>query len=324
LRLLFITSNRIGDAVLSTGVLARLLERHPGARVTVACGPVAAPLFSAVPGLDRVLPMTKGRRGAHWWELWRATVGTRWEVVVDLRASLIAWLVPARRRIVLRPVKTPEHRVVQLGRLLGDEPPPAPTLWISPEQDAAAAALLPGAGPVLGVGPTANWIGKQWPADNFAAAVRRLTAPDGLFPAARVAVFGAPSERDTALPVLEAIPVERRIDLVGTVDLPTVAACMRRCSLYLGNDSGLMHLAAAAGIPTLGLFGPSPEVNYAPWGRYTAVVRGPRSYREIVDDPAFDHLSGRCYMDSLTVDAVVAAAGRLWRSRHAGAEGDRA
>ncbi|MCG8512385.1 MAG: glycosyltransferase family 9 protein, partial [Rhodospirillales bacterium] len=54
MRILFITSNRIGDAVLSTGVLGHLLETYPKARITIACGPAPAPLFRAVPNLDRL------------------------------------------------------------------------------------------------------------------------------------------------------------------------------------------------------------------------------------------------------------------------------
>ena len=324
MRILFITSNRIGDAVLSTGLLARLLERHPGASVTIACGPVAAPLFAAVPGLERVLAMPKRKRGGHWWTLWREVVGIRWDLVVDLRASAFAWTVSAGRRRVFRPIRTPEHRVVQLGRLLGSEPPPDPTLWTAATHDAAAEALLSAGGPVLGIGPTANWIGKQWPAERFAETVLRLTGDGGALAGARVAVFGAPSERAAAAAVLDAVPAGRCIDLVGGVDLLTVFACLRRCTLYLGNDSGLMHMAAAAGTATLGLFGPSPEVNYAPWGPRTRVVRGPLSYRDIVDSVEFHHLSGRSYMDSLTVDAVVAAAERLLQPTDEAAEAPRA
>ena len=66
---------------------------------------------------------------------------------------------------------------------------------------------------------------------------------------------------------------QRLIDLVGRIDLLTAAAALRRCALFIGNDTGLMHIAAAAGTPTLGLFGPSPIEQYAPWGSRTAVVR---------------------------------------------------
>ncbi|MDE2515599.1 MAG: glycosyltransferase family 9 protein, partial [Rhodospirillales bacterium] len=62
------------------------------------------------------------------------------------------------------------------------------------------------------------------------------------------------------------------IDLVGRLSLPQAAACLSRARLFVGNDSGLMHLAAAAGTPTLGLFGPTNAAEYAPSGRLAAAV----------------------------------------------------
>ncbi|HYM71938.1 MAG TPA: glycosyltransferase family 9 protein, partial [Stellaceae bacterium] len=82
--ILFVTATRIGDAVLSTGLLAHLIERHPGARLTIAAGPAAAPLFVAVPGLARLLTLEKRRMAAHWLGLYRIVAGTRWDIVVDL------------------------------------------------------------------------------------------------------------------------------------------------------------------------------------------------------------------------------------------------
>ena len=60
-----------------------------------------------------------------------------------------------------------------------------------------------------------------------------------------------------------------------------VGACFSRVRLYVGNDSGLMHLAAAAGAPTIGLFGPTADAIYAPWGPKAVTVRVPRSHEEI-------------------------------------------
>ena len=65
MRILFITSNRIGDAVLSTGLLDHLIRTHPASRITVACGTVAAGLFAHMPNLERLIPLEKRPRGLH-------------------------------------------------------------------------------------------------------------------------------------------------------------------------------------------------------------------------------------------------------------------
>jgi ADP-heptose:LPS heptosyltransferase len=80
--------------------------------------------------------------------------------------------------------------------------------------------------------------------------------------------------------------------------------------MFIGNDTGLMHIAAAAGTPTLGLFGPSPVEQYAPWGRYTAVVRTALP-REAMFGPNFNHRTTDTLMDSLSVEMAEEAARRL-------------
>ncbi|MDE8346921.1 MAG: glycosyltransferase family 9 protein, partial [Acidocella sp.] len=65
------------------------------------------------------------------------------------------------------------------------------------------------------------------------------------------------------------------INLTGTLTLTEAAACLRRATIFIGNDSGLMHLAAAAGTPTLGLFGRSRVNEYAPAGPVTATAISP-------------------------------------------------
>src|SRR3546814_11020132 len=85
--------------MLSTGLLGRLIEEHPGIRVTVAVGRLSAPLFAAVPGLERIVVIDKQSWHRHWLRLWRRTAFSRWDLVVDLRGSAISYLVPARRRV---------------------------------------------------------------------------------------------------------------------------------------------------------------------------------------------------------------------------------
>ncbi|HUN49716.1 MAG TPA: glycosyltransferase family 9 protein [Candidatus Sulfotelmatobacter sp.] len=313
MNILFITSNRLGDTVLSTGLLGHLIAAHPDARITVVCGPVPAPLFAATPHVVRVIALAKRRWSLHWLGLWSATVGTVWDLVLDLRGSALGHCLLARRRRRLPAGSAATHQVMRLAQALDLALPPSPRLWPGERHRAEARRLIPDGGPVLAVGPTANWVGKQWPADRFAAAVQRLTAPDGMLAGARVAVFGASEEREAAAPLLASIPAPHRIDLVGHGDLLTAYACLERSSFYIGNDSGLMHMAAASGIPTLGLFGPSREDVYGPWGANTASVRTRESLIEIVNRPGYDYRNADNHMGSLSVDMVVSAAERLWR-----------
>lgn len=311
MRLLFITATRIGDAVLSTGLLGRLIDENPGIEVTVAVGRLSAPLFAAVPGLERIVVIDKQRYNRHWLNLWRRTAFRYWDLIVDLRGSAISYLVPAGRRIVIGKRRPGRHRVEELGDLIGASPPPAPRLWLAQAVRARAAELLPDGPPVLAVAPAANWMGKTWPAERFAELALRLTAADGILPGGRIAVVAAPHEMFQARPVLQAAGA-RGVNLFEKGDLLTAAACLERAAFFVGNDSGLMHLSAAARTPTLGLFGPSPESRYRPWGPRASFVRTPESFEALTGAPDFDFAARRCFMESLTVDAAEAEARRLW------------
>ncbi len=319
-RILFVTATRIGDAVLSTGLIDHLLRTQGEVRITVACGPAAAGLFAHMPGLERVIILRKRRLAAHWFGLWRQVVGTRWDLVVDLRGSILAWCLWARRRAVMGRRRAGVPRLAQIGAVLGLDPPPTPVVWTSAQDRARASVLIPPGKPVIGLGPTANWRGKVWPPERFVALFNRLSSADGPLPGSRAAVFAGPGEAEALLarPVLAALPVGRTIDLVGRLSLSEAAACLARCALFVGNDSGLMHLAAAAGAPTLGLFGPSPVAEYAPIGPFTAVAQTKVPMAELVSAPGFDHRTSGSLMGSLAVeDAFAAATALLDRARPA-------
>ena len=99
MRILFITSNRVGDAVLSTGLLDHLIRAHPAARITVACGPYAEGVFAQMPNRERTLLLDKRPWNLHWLPLWAWAAERRWDLVVDLRGSALSYLVaPAGAR----------------------------------------------------------------------------------------------------------------------------------------------------------------------------------------------------------------------------------
>jgi lipopolysaccharide export system permease protein len=309
MKILFVTATRIGDAVLSTGLLAYLIGRYPGASFTVAAGPLAAPLFEAVPGLQRLIVVDKKKFALHWAKLYLSVAASRWDLAVDLRGSALSFFLWAGERRVIAKGNPDEHRVKQLARLFDLDPPPAPQLWFAPKHIDDASRLVPPGERFLAIGPAANWRGKEWRAERFAELAKRLTSAPGPLPGARVAVLAAAHERKQAQPVIDALPGQA-IDLVGKVDLLTAGAVLKRAALFAGNDTGLMHIAAAAGAPTLGFFGPSRVSEYAPWGARAEVVATATPYLELFR-PGWDRLTTDSMMDSLVVEAAEQGARRL-------------
>lgn len=308
--LLFVASNRIGDAVLSTGALAHAIDQIGADRVTIACGPLPAPLFRAVPGLKglHIVSKRKARAFAHWMALHRALRGDRYDLAVDLRGTLLTFGLSCRQRIIHRKNSAIRHKIIDLTETMGAKVPLEPRLWLDGQAQADADAVVPGSGPLLVLGPGTNFIGKQWPADRFALTALRLLGPGGPLAQGRAVLLGGPEDR----PVLEdiaAVLVEAKIHTAvsaGQLDLLACGALLRRATLFIGNDSGMMHLAAAAGAPTLGLFGPSDERVYGPYGARTKALRG-RAYADIMAIGYMPDIT-RSLMEDLTVEAVVAGA----------------
>ena len=312
--ILFIPSPRIGDAVLSSGLLKKLHDEVPHARFTIAAGPLAAPLFRDMPRLESLIPLEKQGGGLHWLELWRKARKTRWGLIVDVRGSGLSATLSAKVRAVYKspgegaPV---EHKVVEMARLLKvADDPPSPYLFVSDETQAEADRRLGDGGPILALAPGANWIGKRWPSERFSVLATRMLGRDGAMSNGRLLLIGGPDDRRAAEAVRRELPRRRVIDVTGEVDLLTVHAMLRRARLFIGNDSGLMHMAAAAGAPTLGLFGPSDERRYGPWGPNARALRGPKSfdaYRQV--DPQLNQ--SLSHMADLSVERVMGAARRL-------------
>lgn len=324
--ILFITSTRIGDAVLASGLLRRLIEEIPNARFTIVAGPLAAPLFRETPGLDALIPLPKEKHGLHWLRLWNRLRRRRWGLIVDMRNSPVSRFLQSQRRAIKKSahgLPAPTHKVIEAARVLKvEDSPPGPLLFTSLETEAAADALVGTGGPILAIAPAANWVGKTWPAERFAVAAAELLGPDGPLADGRLMVIGGPDDRWATEAVSRVIARDRLIDLVGRTDLLTTYACLKRVRLFIGNDSGLMHMAAAAGAPTLGLFGPSDDRLYGPWGRHAQALRGPRDFESLKQaDP--DLNQAVCHMLDLPVNWVVRAARELhassdadWRAEH--------
>lgn len=284
--------------------------QYPNAQFTIACGPYAADLFRAVPRLERLIILKKQKWNLHWLGLWQKCASTRWDIIVDLRNSIVSRLLRADQRFYGKRLPG-SHKVIENAAVLNLSPPPDPKIWLDPSAKEQATKLVP-VGPILALGPAANWSAKQWPIERFAELAQKLTTSDGPLRDAHIMVIASEHERDQIAPLLKSIPDDKRIELIG-YDLLTVAACLKHASLFVGNDSGLMHIAAAMGTKTLGLFGPGYEDIYGPWGDHCAFVRTDISREELLTRLRHDGTPDPNLMESLSVEKTYDAGIKLFK-----------
>jgi ADP-heptose:LPS heptosyltransferase len=274
-RILVIKLAALGDVVQAFGPFAAIRAHHPGARITLLTTPPFAPLLARAPWFDAIWP--DGRPG------WRGLPALalrlrrgRFEQVYDLqtsgRSSRYRWLtgpvpwsgVSSHRAV--NPARNDLHTVERQREQLSIAgittfPPPALD-WLDDPLDGFA---LPSRFTLLVPGASPGRPGKRWPAAKFAALAQRLDAPP--------VVLGGPAETPLAAEILRARP--DGLDLTGRTTLAQIGALARRADCAIGNDTGPTHLLAAAGCPTLAVFGPeSDPALCAPRGACTAWLRG--------------------------------------------------
>ncbi len=319
-KILFITSTCIGDAAMSTVALNYIVEQNPDAEVTVACGPVVAEMFTQFPTVHKVIPIKKEKHHKHWLTLWKHIYKTRWDVVIDLRNTVVSRLVRANKRYIFSKPDTSTHKLDQLAKLVGADTELATKLYLKDETIERARKLIPeNSPPVLAIGPTANWIGKIWEAEKFAELIKRLTAEGEIFYNAKIAIIAGPGEEDIANKVLNSIPPNRRINVIANTPIEVSLAVIKLSTLYIGHDSGLTHCASALGTPNLSLFGVTKADQFHPRGEHSMFVTIPEDEYEITNHPDYDHRKvTETMMKNLTVDTVYDATIKLYNKAVAG------
>ncbi|MSQ69147.1 MAG: glycosyltransferase family 9 protein [Gammaproteobacteria bacterium] len=275
-RLLFVTLSNIGDLVMTTPTLVALHEAFSGAKIDIVADRRSSDLLVHCPFLGDLFHRDKpaGNRGLL--ALIAALRARRYEAIVDLRTDFLPWVLHANLRS-LRWLARPagEHAVEQHfavgARLLSGSPGiPAPSVWTNAESRARAQAQLQRVpGRRLVIAPGANWAGKCWPIAHYITLVNLLAADfDALV------VLGSAGDRAAAAALQASAPLPS-IDLAGQTSLVQAVALLEQCHAFVGNDSGLGHIAAACRVPTLTVFGPGRPARYRPWGARAAIVCAP-------------------------------------------------
>ena len=265
-KILLITLSNIGDAVMTTPVLEALHQRCPQAVIDIVTDARANGLFAHCPYRGAILNKDKqaGWRGTL--ALVRRLRNTHYDLVVDLRTDGLTLLLRAGQCLTRRKARTRGYHAVErhfgvVAGYLDNIDMPAATLWLSPAEHAFARqqlSSLPGQR-WLALAPGARWQPKRWPTQNFRTLVVQLQSE---FDA--VILLGDSSETAICADLSKNLPLPV-INLAGKTDLLQMAAILEQSQLFVGNDSGPGHMAAATGTPTVTLFGPGDPARYHPW-----------------------------------------------------------
>ena len=335
MKILIRATNWVGDAIMALPAIRAVRKRFADAEIAIVARPYVAGIYRYQDVADRLIPYDvcgehagisgRERLAAEMraqkfdvalllqnafdaaWLAWRAGIPERIGYARDGRSLLLTKAVP-----VPKPGEIPAHEkfyYLELLRRAGwlealpDEA--LISLSVKPEASRRAAETLLHAGARpnavrVAIGAGASYgSAKCWPPARFAEVANRLQSESG----ADVILFGTAAE--TA--VSQAIAAEMRrppIDLTGKTEIADLPALLSNCRLFLGNDSGAMHLAAAVGLPVVAVFGPTDPHGTAPvTPRSTIVQEKPYCSPCFLRRCPTDH---RC-MTRVTPDAVAAA-----------------
>jgi heptosyltransferase-2 len=325
-RVLVVSLSWLGDCVMAMPALLALRKRLPGVHVAILSKPSVAPLWELCTAVDEVIPLKKGFAGIL--GTVRAVRRARLDFAYVLPKSFRAAWIPFLARISGRrgmPGHGRDWMLTEVARLSEDAVRGHQSLEIAdvfhiPHGDLVSPPFLAvtakakdevrgriadafgntGAGVVAFFPGAAYGPSKRWPAGRFAEVGRQLAAEKGW----RVVVLGTAADRELGEQVAAGIGAAA-VNWAGQTSFSGLVALLGECRAVLANDSGGMHLAAALGVPVVGIFGMTDPVKTAPIGPRACVLaaEGINRSRDIARDSA----EARAAMESISVERVYQA-----------------
>jgi heptosyltransferase-3 len=298
--ILVIRPGAIGDTLLTFPVLKALKEYYAGAHITLVSNAQVLPLALASDIAEKAFDF----QDVHWSELF-STTGIRTSSICDLLEQIdlaICWLrdpggivernmtTAGVKHCIIAPGRPPEgehiHIVDYLVRTIGlpDIDIKAQFSLLSSLQTVIATskditnrlvAIHPGSGAAQ----------KCWPTSRFASVIKRLWQQNR-----PILLLAGPADTERVNELLEQLsspPTSEMLKLLTEVPLLEVARQLQQCRGYLGNDSGITHLAAMLGVPTIAIFGPTDPTIWRPPGPSVKVLQGRR-----LEDVSVDEVMG--------------------------------
>lgn len=274
-KILLITLSNIGDVLLTLPVVDVLRRSLPPASLTVMVGPRAKGIFEDAPWISKLVVYNKHSLLREKMRLIQQLRKEKFDLVIDLKNTILPLLLRARYKttpFIMIPetiLHMKDRFLYRLEKVIGSKSEPLryDSLYISAQDKRYVEDMLTRVGikasdKIIAISPGANSELKRWPKKHFSRLCERLMEKGNF----RLIIIGDEKDKKLAHEIIHPLK-NRPINLCGMTNLKQVAALLGRCSLFIGNDSGLMHMGSYLDTPILAIFGPSDPSRAGPWNK---------------------------------------------------------
>ena len=296
MKILVISSNLIGDTILSTGVIRFLSKKNPNSKFTFIIGPSAEPIFKNFKSVEKIITISKKKYKMHWLQIFYNCFGKKWDIIIDFRSSLLPYILNHKKKFIFKK-KSKLNHIQQLSDYFGFN---CSELFIETSKDEEDTVLknISKKFDYFVIFPGGNWAPKIWDVKNYNDLLIRILAQNKNI---KFILVGSRAEEKVYFhKITKNIDSKSIVNLFGQT-LTQTAAYMKKSKLFIGNDSGLTHMAAATKLKCLVLFGPTNDKIYGPFQKDSHVVRTNESYdyfKSIKIDKT------KSYMGSISVEKI--------------------
>ena len=306
--ILVVSSNRLGDCILSSGLHQYFKKNEKNSKVTLVCGEIPSELFKYCNYVDELIILKKKKFALHWFFLWKKIFLKKWDRIVDLRGTIISFFLFSKENFRYKnSKKSKNHKVYDISQSITKQILP-PSINLQNNKKLKGTNFkkikdLSKTNNFIMIAPTANWTGKIWPQDRFLKLITILKKKSK-FKKTIFIIVGPLKEKHLVQNIFKSNQTYI-YDLFGKSSLIEIFYIMKLCNLFIGNDSGLMHMASLAKIKTIGLFGPSDRDKYRPWGSQNVVISSSKGPDDLMGHKNFKAKGSDSLMLDLSVDKVL-------------------
>ena len=287
-KILFVSLSNIGDAVMTIPTLIYLKKKHPSAKFDLICDARSVEIFQFFPSINKIYIRDKKGGISYQLRFIRKIRQTNYDLAVDLKTDFLLWFFRAKRKIHKvnnKSLHSVEKHFISICSNLKEIPDPK--IYIPTKLQNNIKKMFPSnKGKTITLALGANSNHKVWPTENYVRLLKLLKIQFK-----NIILIGSKNEMDKAQ-LFKKLYTKKVYDFCGKLTLLETASVIKKSDFFIGNDSGLGHIAGAVNIKSFIIFGDGEPDRYRPWGNKSSwyqntekdisLITPEKIYREVI------------------------------------------